>query len=39
MFNIDRKEGSIYSLIDYERKSSTFEDERITHMTNNPYSG
>ena len=39
MFHLERKQSSIYSLIDYERKSTTFDDERITSMTNNHYNG
>ena len=39
MFHLERKESSIFSLVDYERKSTTFEDERITYMTNNRFSG
>ena len=39
MYHLDNKKSPIYSLIDYERKSTTFDDERITSMINNLYSG
>ena len=35
MFNLERKNDPIYSLIDYERRSSTSEDEVIKFMTTN----
>lgn len=39
MFCLEKTEAPIYNLIDYERKNSCFEDERITSCTYNQYGG
>ena len=37
MFHIEKSQSQIYNLIDYERKSTTVEDEMITNLTVNPF--
>ena len=37
MYNIEYKDRPIYNLIDYERKNTTFDDERITSTVFNPH--
>jgi len=37
MFNVHKSTDPVYNLIDYERKNTCFEDERITSCTYNAH--
>ena len=39
LWNVEKKNDTVYNLVDYERRHSTFEDERITSAAFNQTSG